>query len=325
MKLYLLQTNDPAFNLAAEELLLTQETDEIVLLWRNRPTVVIGCNQSLLREIDLPYLRQNDISPVRRISGGGAVYHDLGNINFSVLSDYRDGSFCDFSRFCAPVIAYLKTLGVEAEMSGRNDMTIDGAKFSGNAQAVRKNRLLHHGTLLFDTDLTVLSKALLPDPQKLEGKGISSVRSRVTNILPHLTHKTSADAFFDGLGAFFAAVPDCTLCTLSDRQTALAEALARDKYRSFEWLYQKSPDYTFTNKKRFAFGSVALFLKTEKALITEVSFSGDFFGIRDSSELCAALTGCRHTPEALAELLQKLPVADYFSGAEPAEIISLFF
>jgi len=325
MKLYVLASDDPAFNLALEELLLTQTQGDAVMLWRNRSTVVCGCNQNILAEVDLPYLQQNGIDLVRRISGGGAVYHDPGNVNFSFFTDYKNGEFGDFSRFCAPIAAYLKTLGLNACMSGRNDLLLGSEKFSGNAQAVRKDRLLHHGTLLFDTDLSVLSKALLPDLEKLTTKGISSVRSRVTNLRPHLLNDMTADTFFNGLAAFFQAQPDCTLCTPTQPMLEAAKTAAEQKYRSSEWLYGKSPAYTFRNRKRFEGGSIELQLTVKNAVITDAAVYGDYFFTRPSEEFCALLRGVFHTPQAVENLLNGIDCQEFFSGMKNTQILSLFF
>jgi lipoyltransferase and lipoate-protein ligase len=188
----------PQFNLALEQYVFDNLTqfDEIFLLWINEPTIVVGKNQNTIEEINLDYVKEKNIHVVRRLSGGGAVYHDLGNLNYTIISEKgnRSTSF-NFAAFTQPVIEVLKKLGVKAEFTGRNDLTIDGKKFCGNAQYMKKNRILHHGAMLFNTDLNVLGKALKVSKDKIESKGVKSVRSRVTNIKDYVKDDITIEDF----------------------------------------------------------------------------------------------------------------------------------
>ena len=195
MKLYVLTTTNPHYNLAVEEYLFRHETDDVCMLWQNAHTVVIGKNQNAFVEVDVDALQRDGVHLARRITGGGAVYHDLGNVNFSFISANSAETGLDFARFTAPIIKALASLGVHAELSGRNDLLLDGQKFSGNAQYSANGRTLHHGTLLFDADLAVLARYLRPDEEKLKSKGIKSVRSRVTNLKPHLQISATTGEF----------------------------------------------------------------------------------------------------------------------------------
>ncbi len=190
--LYINNTNtNPYFNLAAEEYMLKEFNEDCFMLWRNEPSIIVGKNQNTLSEINLDYVEMNNIPVVRRLSGGGTVFHDLGNLNFTFIKNGSEENFNNFQKFTLPILKVIKSLNINAEFSGRNDLTIDGKKFSGNAQYNFKNRILHHGTLLFASDITDLSKALQSKPLKFEGKGIKSVLSRVTNISSHLKYPIS--------------------------------------------------------------------------------------------------------------------------------------
>jgi len=324
VKLIVNRNTDPAYNLAFEEYFLTEMQGEFVLLWQNRPTVVVGCNQNVYKEINFTALEQRDISLVRRQTGGGAVYHDLGNVNFSFITPYHDGDLSDMKKFCEPVVGYLATLGVKAEVGGRNDILVDGMKFSGNAQAVRKNRILHHGTLLFDTDLSVLSNVLSPDPKKFTGKGIDSVRSRVTNLRPLLKTDMTTDQFFEGLSSFFIQ-SGCETGVLGKSAPGYISALRREKYSARLWTYGENPAYKFFNEGRFSCGEVTVGFDCDDGRISSLKIGGDFLLKCPTSELCTAINGTLHERKALLERISALRLDDYITGITPEELCSLFF
>ena len=192
-----LTTTDPAFNLAAEQYVFENlpKDRSYFMLWQNDNAVIIGKYQNTLAEINLPYVEQHNIRVVRRLSGGGAVFHDLGNLNYSFISDTGSSENLNLRLFCEPVVRALAELGVHAEINGRNDMTVDGKKFSGNAQYLRGGRVLHHGTILYNSDHSVIGEALHVDQSKIAAKGIPSVRSRVTNLLPYFPKGTTLSDF----------------------------------------------------------------------------------------------------------------------------------
>jgi lipoate-protein ligase A len=323
MLIYMNSETDPHLNLALEERLLAAAREDCFMLWRNRPAIIVGRNQNTAEEINAAFVSERGIAVVRRLSGGGAVYHDLGNLNYTFVSPDSRHAF-DFARFAQPVLAALRGLGVAAEFSGRNDLLIDGRKFSGNAQYVQGGKVLHHGTLLFDSDLTVLGRALAVRPDKFAGKGIKSVASRVTNIAPHLPAPLTIDAFAAALAGHVREAFASADAAFTAEDHAAARALAADKYGRWEWNYGKSAPYNFSNCQRFAGGLVECRLFVEGGVIRTAKIYGDFFGNRDIGELEQALAGVRHHPEAVARALAAADLAQYFAGISRDELLTLF-
>lgn len=302
MKIYRNFSTDPCFNLALEEYLLFHEEEPVFLLWQNEPSVIIGCNQNAYAEINLPFVTEHDIHVVRRLSGGGAVYHDLGNLNYTFLAPEEVSGTLNFARFAAPILTVLTSLGIPAELSGRNDLTVNGKKISGNAQCVKNGKVLHHGTLLVSGDLTRLSEALRVDPEKMKSKGIASVRSRVTNLsemLPTLT--------VGKLRSLLEAHVTGTVCELSPDQTEQVESLARDKYRTWEWNFGRSRTFRKRVKERFPAGTVEIAYDADGGHITAVEFSGDYFTVNDPAAWQEGLVGCRLEVPSLHAYLASHP------------------
>lgn len=311
---------DPYFNIASEEYLLRQTTGYYIYLWRNAPAVIVGVNQNTPEEVNIAYTEQHGIKVVRRMTGGGAVYHDPNNICYTVIAPYNKEE--DHYRvFTRPVIEYLNRLGVTAEFSGRNDIAADGKKISGNAETVYGDRILHHGTLLFDTDMTALSQALKPNKLKMESKGIKSVRARVTNIKECLGSPMTAQAFFDGLCDFF--LRDCTPYTFSRRDMECIEKLVREKYATFEWNVGRSPKGENVFEGRFSFGMFSLSFDTENGRVHNARIHGDFFTGKDINELAEKLNGTAFEKRALTKAFDD--VGDYIKGATAEEIIERMF
>ena len=324
MNLILNPFHEPAFNLALEEYLLTRTRLELIMLWRNSKAVIIGSNQNAAQEIDADYVRERGIAVVRRQSGGGAVFHDLGNINFTIIHAAADGSFGGYAAFTAPVCDYLKTLGVDAQFGGRNDLVIDGQKFCGNAQAMKCGRIMHHGCILFDADFADLAGALKPSAGKMESKGVKSVRSRVTNVSAHLKEPMSAQQFLEGLADYFRAnVAGLREYALTSGDISAARALADEKYSSWDWNFGKSPPYNWGNAKRYSFGGVDVRLSVKAGVIESAAFSGDFFGVLDRSGLEDALRGVRHEKSALRGALGGVDIAGYIQGMTLEELLEL--
>lgn len=324
--MYLLENNctDPAWNLALDEYLLTRFPGEVLALWRNGPSVIIGKNQNALEEIDLDFVRSRQIPVVRRLTGGGAVFHDLGNLNYTLVQPCGTGDFNNYAKFTKPIVDFLATLGVEAALSGRNDLLVDGQKFSGNAQAVRGGRILHHGTLLFSADLSRLAGALRPQAIKLESKGVKSVSSRVTNLAGHLPAPMEVEEFLERLRAYFLqTVSGLTPCTLTAADRAAVDDLCREKYRSWDWNFGAAPRYTWSRAIKFPFGLVDARLDVDHGIIRSAALYGDYFGRLDSAGLARRLVGLPHRREALLPVLQTIPLWDYIAGCGPEDLLAL--
>ena len=246
--------HDPAVNLALEEYALrqSQSDEDLLLFYINEPSIIIGRHQNTLEEINQDFVEQHGIHIVRRLSGGGAVYHDLGNLNFSFITNYQQENFQNFRKFTTPIVRSLAKMGVSAELSGRNDILINGRKVSGNAQYTSKGRMVSHGTLLFNTDLSQVSEALHVQASKIALKGIKSVRSRVTNICEFLSQPMDIEKFQDHLmGTCFEGVSEIPIYPLSVQDWAAVHQLADERYRSWKWNYGNSPDFNIEKTDMF--------------------------------------------------------------------------
>lgn len=328
MKYIEIKTKDPHFNLAMEEYLLTscKPEEEYFLLWQNSPSIIIGKHQNTLEEVNARYVEENDIHVVRRMSGGGAVYHDLGNLNYSFIIGNGQQDIFDFKKFALPIAELLQLHGVDAEVSGRNDMTIAGKKFSGNAQFMRNRNLLHHGTLLFDSDLSRLEAALNVSGDKIVSKGIKSVRSRVTNIREHLAEPMDIDEFWQKLAAHIASRNDrWEPASLSEEDLDAINRLADEKYRQWEWKYGTSPSFNFKNSKRFEGGKLEVLLDVRDGLIEGCRFFGDFFSREKFPELESCLVGARYRKDEVGEILSRFRNDDLIMGISTEQILDTMF
>ena len=317
VKLYRNHFTDPYFNLASEQYLLdTCGDDDVFMLWRNEPCVVIGRSQNAYAEINDEFVRQNNIKVVRRLTGGGAVFHDLGNVNFSCITPKKDCDSLDFKRFMNPIVDALKKIGVPAEISGRNDMLADGKKISGNAQCVYNDKVLHHGTLLFNADMSNLVGALNVDPEKIKSKGIKSVRSRVGNIAEYV-NSMSVIEFMEYLENSLGIAPE----EFTEADVEAITKLAREKYSTWEWNYGTSKKFSSLKKKRFDFGIIEVGYESDGKVLTDVSIKGDFFGMDQIELLEKRLCGTALKHKELESALEN--ISSYITGATPEDIISL--
>lgn len=297
MQLLLTGSTDPYLNLAIEEYLMKYSDDDYFMLWQNAPTVVIGKNQDLYTEVDIDQTAARGVTVSRRITGGGAVYHDLGNVNYSFITSRTKARALDFAYFTRPVIEALESMGLSVRLSGRNDLLVDvngeemPAKVSGNAQAATETRILHHGTLLFDSDLEVLSKVLKPAPEKLRSKGIASVRSRVTNLRAALPEgkDCSTEEFFARLVAF-AEEKWQTRASVFPAGNPVVESL-RVRNASEAYLAGRREDYDFSARTRTPGGTVCLLWSLDGDMISKFRIEGDFFGELPTEKLEQALCG----------------------------------
>jgi lipoate-protein ligase A len=325
MRCLWLNTQSPSFNLATEEYLLKQTSDDVFMLWQNRDSVIVGRHQNTLAEIDTDFVGREKITVVRRLTGGGAVFHDLGNLNFTFIQNIQpQEKEINFLRYLQPIVDALQALGVPAAFSGRNDLVIDGKKISGNAMTFHGNRALEHGTLLFSTIQSKLMGALKADPLKFQDKAVKSVRSRVTNISEHLPRPMDVLAFKDYLMQFvmqsFGAVePD----TLTPEEEVAIRELERTRYGTWEWNFGISPQYTLTKKIKTSGGILEAMTDVQNGRIRDVRFFGDFFSTKEPEELANLLIGQPHNRGLLADVLGTVSVSDYFNGVSAAELLSL--
>ena len=322
MRFYLNRETDPAFNLALEETLAAAGTEEFFMLWRNRPTVVVGRNQNTAAEIDGGFLRARGIDVVRRITGGGAVYHDLGNVNYTIAAAGGAGDADSFARRAAPVVEVLREWGVDARFSGRNDILVGDRKISGSARSTLRGRTLFHGTLLFDVDMESLAGALRPDPLKTASKGIASVRARVANLKEFLPTMTSEE-FMAELARRLRRRLDVTEeSPIPADSIRAARRLAAEKYRRSEWTYGNSFDYDYEKRARFPGGTLSLRCRVEANRITAASITGDFFGSRPVAELEMKLSGLEFRRDAVAAAIGD--PGEWVGDVTREEFLSLF-
>lgn len=319
------ESTDPYFNLAAEEFLVKKLQEEVFMLWRNDNTIVVGRNQNTMGEINYDYVKEHGIRVVRRMSGGGAVFHDMGNVNFTFIVNSGD-DFSNYQRFAQPVIDFLQTLGARAELHGRNDLVIDGQKISGNAQYMFKNRLLHHGTLLYSASQTDLAAALRVSEDKIKSKGIQSVRSRVTNISSHLCSQLSPEEFIRRFADYMIKNnTDCQYYDLMQHEAEIRK-LRDEKYATWEWNFGYSPKYDYVRRERYPFGGVEVQMKIgAESVIQEAGLYGDFFSKKPPAELAEKLIGVRHEPGAVRAALEETEISDYIQGMSREEFIKLLF
>lgn len=321
-----LTTTDPAYNLAMEQYVFDSLPRDraYFMLWQNDNAIIIGKYQNTLAEINQSYVEQHGIRVVRRLSGGGAVYHDLGNLNFTFITDAGQSSQLNFKLFCLPVVHALERIGVQAEINGRNDMTIDGKKFSGNAQYLKSGRVMHHGTIMFHSDLSVVSQALQVDQSKIQAKGIKSVRSRVTNVCEYLTRDIGLPEFRQILLKSILEETSGDEYVLTNRDLATVETLREQRYATWDWNYGASPVCTLMRKQHFeGCGTVEAYISVANGLIDGVEFRGDFFSPTDPRELADKLIGLRPEANAYADALQNVDISNFFTGLNNEQFLQM--
>ena len=322
-----LTTTDPRVNLATEQFVFDKLPRDraYFMLWQNDNAIIIGKHQNTLAEIDLPYVTEHGIRVVRRLSGGGAVYHDLGNLNFTFIMDSGDTERLNFALFCQPVIQVLKQFGVSAQVNGRNDMTICGQKFSGNAQYVREGRVMHHGTILFDSDLAAVGRALRVDPDKIQAKGVQSVRSRVTNIREHLSCEVTLPQFRRALLEHVcSAAAGAREYVLGPGDQAAVRQFRRERDDTWEWNFGQSPPCTLMRRARVeGCGLVEIYLLVMHGKIAQMSFRGDFFSAEGPEGLERYFLGRRPEREEYRQALEGVQVSRYFNGLDNERFLKI--
>lgn len=320
---------DPRINLAIEEYVLKNmdiEKDDFLLFYINQPSIIIGKNQNTIEEINTDYVEENGVIVVRRLSGGGAVYHDLGNLNFSFLTKDDGNSFHNYKKFTQPVVDALAKLGVNAELSGRNDILAEGRKVSGNAQYATRGRMFSHGTLMFDTEIDAVVSALKVKKDKIESKGIKSVRSRVANITEFLTESMTVEQFrMDILKSIFDGEENIKYYELTEQDWENIHKISKERYQQWDWNYGKSPRFNIQKMHRFPSGSIDIRLEVNRGIIEEITIFGDFFGVGEVVEVEKLLVGCKYDRSAIAEALQSIDISKYFGGVTKEEFLQLIY
>jgi len=318
---------DPDYNLAFEEYIFKSLNDDYVLLWRNRPSIIIGKNQNTVEEINMEFVKQNNIHIVRRVTGGGAVYHDLGNLNFSFSTKAEGSEKIDFKIYNVAIIKALKELGIQCELSGRNDLVIDGKKFSGIAQSVARSRVLNHGTLLFDSQLDVLSNALNVKRDKIESKGIKSVSSRVTNIKTYIKEDINILEFknllLENIFEYLNEPIETYELTKDDKQTV--QKMVDEKYSTWEWNFGSSPKFNYKGYNRFPGGCLEVRLQIENGIINNCKIYGDFFGKYDLDVLEKKLKGTRYNEEEIEVVLEDINTEEFLGKITKEEFLKCLF
>jgi lipoate-protein ligase A len=328
------EINDPRINLAIETFLLKEKPldEPILLFYINDPSIIIGRNQNTIEEINKDYVEEHGIYVVRRLSGGGAVYHDHGNLNFSFIMPDDGNSFRDFAKVTQPIVQALHDLGIAgAELKGRNDLVINDMKFSGNAMYATEGRMFAHGTLMFDSDIDEVVNALKVRKDKIASKGIKSVRSRVTNIKPFLPadkqSMTTEEFRQDILLKIFGvdAVEQIKTYELTDDDWQKINQIADEYYRNWDWNYGKSPAFNLERRQRFPIGSIDAQMNVENGAIKEIKIFGDFFGLGEIKDVEDLLTGVKYEKAAIEAAVDQIDVKKYFGNIEKAELVDLLY
>lgn len=314
---------DPYFNLAAEEYVLMNFTEDVFMLWRNNNAVIVGRFQNSAAEINLDFVKEKEVKVVRRLTGGGAVFHDLGNLNYTFIAPKGSG---DFRTFSEPILQVLNNLGVPARFEGRNDLMINGQKFSGNAECIAKGRILHHGTLLFASEMEDLSAALKANPLKFQDKAVKSIRKRVTNISEHLPKPMTVSEFTDIIMEHVSknttnAVP----YTFTPEDIRAIEKLRDEKYSTWEWNFGSSPKFDYSKMTRTSGGNVEVNLFVEKGNIVKIKIFGDFFSRADISEFENMFIGQPYREDSIRSIIESVTLDDYLCNVTTNELVQIFF
>ncbi|UEX89537.1 lipoate--protein ligase [Staphylococcus ratti] len=318
---------DPTMNLAMEEYVLNtvpmDEEESYFLFYINRPSIIVGKNQNTIEEVHQPYIEANQIDVVRRISGGGAVYHDFGNLNFSFITKDDGQSFHNFKKFTQPIVDALNQMGVKASLTGRNDIQVGLAKISGNAMVKVKDRMFSHGTLMLNSDLDEVQNALRVNPAKIQSKGVKSVRKRVANIQDFLDEPLAIEDFKKIILKHLFGEEDVEEYVLTEEDWHNIEQLSIEKYRTWDWNYGKNPKYNFGREQKFEKGFIQIKLDVKKGRIEHAKIFGDFFGEGNVTDLEYALEGVLHQKQAIYEALEGFDFYYYFGDIAKEDIINL--
>lgn len=320
------KSTEPYFNMATEEYLFKNKKDNIFMLWRNNNAIIVGKHQNTLSEINIDYVKEKEIKVVRRLSGGGAVYHDLGNLNFTFITNAEGPNIVDFKGYTQPIIDILQKLGVEAKFEGRNDITIDGKKFSGNAVHVVRNRVMHHGTILFSSVLEKVQDALKVNPLKYKDKAVKSVRSRVTNVNEYLKEPIEIDNFIEMVMEHITEMyPESQSYELSEDDKKSIQVLADNKYSTWDWNYGYQAKYNFSKLIKTEGGSIEIHMDVIDGMILKIKIFGDFFSKNDVEDIEKVLMGVKHEENSIKEAIKMVDFDNYLRNVTVDEFVSAMF
>lgn len=321
---YNIDSIDPYYNLAFEEYILKNYLkDSYFLLWQNANTIVVGLHQNTIEEINREFADKNKINIVRRTTGGGAVYHDLGNLNYSLITDYNEREHISMNFFINPIVETLKNMDIKAVSSERNDILIDGKKISGSAQRLYKNRILHHGCILFDSDLSVLSQSLKVKPEKFQSKSVKSVRNRVANISDFLKEPKNIYDFKNYILDSISRNNEIENLNLTKKDIENINKLKENKYKTWEWNYGRSPKFNINNSKKFEGGIVEVYLLVENGFIETCSIYGDFMALKPVSDITNKLIKCKYDADDIKDIILQFNIKDYFGNICIDDIVKL--
>jgi lipoate---protein ligase len=318
--------SNPYFNLASEEYLLKCFREDVFLLYRNMPSIVVGKHQNTLSEINMPFVQENDILVARRISGGGAVFHDLGNLNFAFFTSGEEGMLVDYKRATLPIIEALTEMGLDVRLGKRNELLIKDMKISGTASHVFKQRVLHHGTLLFSSEMEILSAALQTVQERFTDRAVKSARSRITNIRDHLAEQMDVEMFQQRMMSHIFQLDESNrIYQYNESDIEEITSLRDTKFSTWEWNFGYSPKYQYSSSISFGNGGIDIHMNVEKGLIRELKIEGDFTSRKDILSLEKMLIGTIHDPETMRIRLSQINVSEYIIGLGNEELLSGMF
>jgi lipoate-protein ligase A len=295
---------NPFFNIASEEYFLKNFSDDILILYRNSPSVIIGKHQNTFAEIDYNFVHENNINIVRRLSGGGSVYHDYGNVNFTFIRNGKEGQLVDFKGFTKPIVDALARLGVEANYQGQNSLYVKGKKISGNAEHIFKQRVMHHGTLLFSTNQQLLARVLYVDLNRYFDKAVKSVRANTTNLIEHISPTLTIDEFINILyNHLKSSFKESIDYTISHKDSEAIDELIKSKYATWEWNFGYSPTFSFSRDILTPNGTLTINAEVEKGILKTISIKGNAIPIDQKDSLVQTLVGCSFRPDNVGNLL----------------------